>query len=117
MDIHKLKAEQKLLKEWSYDWHPIERGYNNRTLYINVGSNEVKEKPVSQEMKDKFVGGKGFGLRLLWDATIPTTKWDDPENEIIISPGQLVVLPNILVPENHYWLQFLRKPILLWIRT
>jgi len=89
MDIQKLKAEQKLLKEWSYDWHPIERGYNNRTLYINVGSNEVSEKPVSQEMKDKFVGGKGFGLRLLWDATTPDTKWDDPENEIIISPGPI----------------------------
>lgn len=89
MDIKKLKAEQKLLKEWSYDWHPIERGYNNRTLYINVGSNEVSEKPVSQEMKDKFVGGKGFGLRLLWDATTPDTKWDDPENEIIISPGPI----------------------------
>ena len=89
MDIQKLKAEQKLLKAWSYDWHPIERGYNNRTLYINVGSNEVSEKPVSQEMKDKFVGGKGFGLRLLWDATTPDTKWDDPENEIIISPGPI----------------------------
>jgi aldehyde:ferredoxin oxidoreductase len=89
MDIQKLKAEQKLLKEWSYDWHPIEKGYNNRTLYINVGSNEVTEKPVSQEMKDKFVGGKGFGLRLLWDATTPDTKWDDPENEIIISPGPI----------------------------
>ena len=89
MDIKKLKAEQKLLKEWSYDWHPIERGYNNRTLYINVGSKEVDEKPVSQEMKDKFIGGKGFGLRLLWDATAPDTKWDDPENEIIISPGPI----------------------------
>lgn len=89
MNIQKLKAEQKLLKEWSYDWHPIEKGYNNRTLYINVGNNEVSEKPVSQEMKDKFVGGKGFGLRLLWDATTPNTKWDDPENEIIISPGPI----------------------------
>jgi aldehyde:ferredoxin oxidoreductase len=38
-------------------------------------------------MKDKFVGGKGFGLKLLWDATKPQTKWNDPENEIVISPG------------------------------
>ena len=29
----------------------------------------IAEKAVSQEMKDKFIGGKGFGLRLLWDAT------------------------------------------------
>lgn len=88
-NVHELKAKEKKLAEWSYVWHPIERGYNNRTLYVNVGSLEIKEKPVSQQMKEKFVGGKGFGLRLLWDATTPTTKWNDPENEIIISPGPL----------------------------
>ncbi len=88
-NLAELKSSITKFKEWSYDWHPIERGYNNRTLYINVDSHEVKEKPVSQQMKDKFVGGKGFGLRLLWDATTPDTKWDDPENEIIISPGPI----------------------------
>ncbi|MFQ3579744.1 MAG: aldehyde ferredoxin oxidoreductase C-terminal domain-containing protein [Bacteroidales bacterium] len=88
-NVHELKAKVKKLTEWSYIWHPIERGYNNRTLYVNVGTLEIKEKPVSQQMKEKFVGGKGFGLRLLWDATTPTTKWNDPENEIIISPGPI----------------------------
>ncbi len=88
-NVHELKAKEKKLTEWSYVWHPIERGYNNRTLYVNVGTLEIKEKPVSQQMKEKFVGGKGFGLRLLWDATTPTTKWNDPENEIIISPGPI----------------------------
>ncbi len=88
-NLSELKSKITKLKEWSYDWQPIERGYNNRTLYINVDNHEVKEKPVSQQMKDKFVGGKGFGLRLLWDATTPDTKWDDPENEIIISPGPI----------------------------
>ncbi|OFY09368.1 MAG: aldehyde:ferredoxin oxidoreductase [Bacteroidetes bacterium GWE2_42_24] len=78
---------RKTLTTYEYKWWPIERGYNNRTLYINVGNGEIKEKPVSQQMKDKFIGGKGFGLRLLWDATKPDTKWDDPENEIIIAPG------------------------------
>ncbi len=89
MDVAGIKAAQKMLAEWDYTWAPIEKGYNNRTLYINVGSNEVCEKPVSQEMKDKFIGGKGFGLRLLWDATTADTKWNDPENEIIISPGPI----------------------------
>jgi aldehyde:ferredoxin oxidoreductase len=84
-----LIAKQKLLKEWKYEWHPVERGYNNRTLYINVGDLNIKEKPVTELMKDKFIGGKGFGLKLLWEATTPSTKWDDPENEIVISPGPI----------------------------
>ena len=89
MDIQKMKAAHKSLKEFKYELRPIDKGYNDRTLYINVGSNEIKEKPVPQEMKEKFIGGKGYGLRLLWDATAPETKWNDPENEIIIAGGPI----------------------------
>ncbi|MFO7866334.1 MAG: aldehyde ferredoxin oxidoreductase C-terminal domain-containing protein [Candidatus Aminicenantes bacterium] len=89
MDVQELKSKHKLLKEYSYEKSELERGYNNRTLYINLNDNTVKEKPVSDQMKEKFIGGKGFGLRLLWDATKPDTQWDDPENEIVISPGPI----------------------------
>ena len=54
---------------------------------MNLDDNRIEEKPVTQLMKDKFIGGKGFGLKLLWDGTKADTKWNDPENEIIISPG------------------------------
>lgn len=89
MDVQELKSKHKLLKEYSYEKSELERGYNNRTLYINLNDNTVKEKPVTEQMKEKFIGGKGFGLRLLWDATKPDTQWDDPENEIVISPGPI----------------------------
>jgi len=89
MDIQKMKAAHKLLNELTYELRPIDKGYNDRTLYVNVGTNEIKEKPVPAEMKEKFIGGKGYGLRLLWDATEPDTKWNDPENEIIISGGPI----------------------------
>ena len=89
MNLSEMKSKHKLLKDYSYKLGEIEKGYTNRTLHVNLSNNEIKEKPVTQAMKDKFVGGKGFGLRLLWDATKPDTKWDDPENEIIISPGPI----------------------------
>jgi aldehyde:ferredoxin oxidoreductase len=89
MDITSIKAQHKLLKGWDYIWTPLSRGYTDKVLYINVGTTEIKEKDVPPVMKEKFIGGKGYGLRLLWDATKPDTKWDDPENEIIISSGPL----------------------------
>ncbi|HRY31682.1 MAG TPA: aldehyde ferredoxin oxidoreductase C-terminal domain-containing protein [Bacteroidales bacterium] len=89
MSLETFKQHHKLLKQYKYTWAPIEKGYNNRTLYINVGSGEILEKQVTQEMKDKFIGGKGFGLKLLWDATRPETKWNDPENEIVINTGPI----------------------------
>jgi aldehyde:ferredoxin oxidoreductase len=67
----------------------VEKGYANRTLYVNLSENRIAEKPVSQEMKEKFIGGRGFGLKLLWDGVTGNTKWDDPENEIIIAPGPI----------------------------
>ncbi len=65
------------------------RGYNMRTLYINLTSMEIKEKPVSEEMKRKFIGGKGFDLKLLWDAVNEKTRWDSAENEINIACGPI----------------------------
>ncbi|HAM98065.1 MAG TPA: aldehyde:ferredoxin oxidoreductase [Marinilabiliales bacterium] len=87
MNISEIKQAHKLLKEQKYVWKPIDKGYNNRTLYVNLDNNRIEEKPVTQWMKDKFIGGKGFGLKLLWDGTRPDTRWNDPDNEIIISPG------------------------------
>ncbi|HOX11810.1 MAG TPA: aldehyde ferredoxin oxidoreductase C-terminal domain-containing protein [Spirochaetales bacterium] len=77
----------KLLSEWTYEKKPLARGYNMRTLHVDVGTRKVSEKPVSEDMKKRFIGGKGFGLRLLWDATKPSTTWDSPENEIVIAMG------------------------------
>lgn len=89
MNVQELAKKMKLLNQFNYEWKPLYRGYTDKVLYINVGSKEVKEKAVPAQMKEKFVGGKGYGLRLLWDATTPTTKWNDPENEIIISSGPI----------------------------
>ncbi|MFX1394267.1 MAG: aldehyde ferredoxin oxidoreductase family protein [Promethearchaeota archaeon] len=67
------------------------RGYTNRTLYINLTTKEIKIKPVTNEMKEKFIGGRGFDLWLMWNS-LPKdrrVKWDDPENEICWATGPL----------------------------
>ncbi len=80
---------RKLLAEFKYDLAPIVRGYNRRTLYVNLGTKEIASKPVSDMMIDKFVGGKGFDLYLMWHGVKDDTKWNSPENEICISFGPL----------------------------
>ena len=84
-----MKKNHKHLKEWKYEWTPLDKGYTDKILYINVSDNEIKEKSVPALMKEKFIGGKGYGLKLLWEATKPDTKWNDTENEIIISSGPI----------------------------
>jgi aldehyde:ferredoxin oxidoreductase len=80
-----------VLAELKYELKPVEKGYANRTLYINLSTNEIKIKPVTEEMKEKFIGGKGFDLYRMWHG-LPkdkVVKWNDPENEICIASGPL----------------------------
>ena len=84
-----LPTESTLLAEFTYELRPVERGYANRTLYVNLDTNTIYEKPVTQRMKDLFTGGRGFALKLLWDAVNPETKWDDRKNELVIANGPI----------------------------
>jgi aldehyde:ferredoxin oxidoreductase len=89
LTIEEIQQAHKLLAEFAYETRPVERGYANRTLYVDLSTNTIRSKPVTQEMKDIFTGGKGFCLWLLWNAIRPTTRWDDPENEIVIAGGPI----------------------------
>ncbi|MEF8879398.1 MAG: aldehyde ferredoxin oxidoreductase C-terminal domain-containing protein [Candidatus Thermoplasmatota archaeon] len=88
-DIEKLRSKHKQLHQYSYQKGEIEKGYTNRTLYINLSTGEIKEKKVTEDMKKKFTGGRGFGLKLMWDSIEPTTRWDSEENELVITTGPL----------------------------
>jgi aldehyde:ferredoxin oxidoreductase len=87
--IEKMRSSRRVLAEYNYKPAKIERGYAGKTLYINLTDKKIESKTVTQQMKDIFIGGKGFGLWYLWNAVKPDTKWNDPENEIVISPGPI----------------------------
>ncbi|HQK25072.1 MAG TPA: aldehyde ferredoxin oxidoreductase N-terminal domain-containing protein, partial [Synergistaceae bacterium] len=86
---HEKIAPMKVLQEWSYVRSPIDRGYTRKALYVNVGKPDMQIREIPQETIDAFTGGRGFGLALLWNAVTEDTKWNDPENELVISGGPL----------------------------
>ena len=88
-DVNKLKRAHHVVASYDYKKGEIKHGFTNRTLFINLSTNEIKEKKVTDEMKKLFTGGRGFGLKLLWDSIKPTTRWNSPENELIITTGPL----------------------------
>ena len=88
-DLKKIKSAHKSLTTYSYKKGEVNKGYANRTLYVNLSTGVIQEKPVTDEMKKKFTGGRGFGLKLLWDSIKPTTRWNSEENELLITTGPL----------------------------
>jgi aldehyde:ferredoxin oxidoreductase len=87
--LQELQAAHQQLAEHRYQVKAVKRGYANRTLAIDLSENIIEEKPVTQEMKDVFTGGRGFALRLLWDAVDGDTRWDDPKNGLVIAGGPI----------------------------
>lgn len=80
-------GDRKVLARIPYNWKPLDKGYTDQSLYVNLDTLSVEVRSVDPLVKEKFVGGKGYGLRMLWDAVTPQTTWRDPENEIVISGG------------------------------
>jgi aldehyde:ferredoxin oxidoreductase len=88
-DLKKIRAAHKILTSYSFKRGQVTRGYANRTLYVDLSRGIISEKPVTEEMKKMFTGGRGFGLKLMWDSIQPTTRWNNPENELLITTGPL----------------------------
>lgn len=82
-------ASHQLLTTYDYREQPINKGYANRTLHIDLGELTIHEQPVTSQMKELFTGGRGFALRLLWNAIQGDTTWDDPDNALVIANGPL----------------------------
>ncbi len=88
-DLKQVKQAHRMIFAHIYKKSEVKKGYANRTLYINLSSKEIKEKKVTDDMKKKFTGGRGFGLKLLWDSIKSDTRWNSNENELIITTGPL----------------------------
>jgi len=87
--IETLKKAHHNLASYNYKIKPVDKGYANRTLHINLEDYSIQEQPVTQQMKDLFTGGRGFALWLLWKAIKDNTQWNDPENALVIANGPI----------------------------
>ncbi len=87
--LEKLRAGHRVLAELRYEPPQVEKGYAGQTLHVDVSKNTITLKPVDEKMKQTFIGGRGFDLWLLWNAVNGNTRWDSPENEVVIAAGPI----------------------------
>jgi len=65
----------------------IKGGYAGQVLDINLGSNEIQKIPLDPDFAKKFIGGKGFVAKILYEQLEATTDPISPENILIIAGG------------------------------
>ncbi len=63
-------------------------GYHGVILDINLTTGKAEETPLPEEHTEKFVGGRGLGMRILWDRLKnPGVDPLSPENPLMFMPG------------------------------
>jgi aldehyde:ferredoxin oxidoreductase len=89
MELKQMRAAHRVLASLDYAPGRVQRGYADRTLHVDLGTNTIEIRPVSPYMKDFFTGGKGFDLYLMWQSIPGPIAWDDPRNGLYFSAGPL----------------------------
>jgi aldehyde:ferredoxin oxidoreductase len=62
-------------------------GYAGKALYVDLTSEAFTVRPLSGELVDAYVGGRGFSSRLLWEMAGPGVDPFSPANPLIIATG------------------------------
>jgi aldehyde:ferredoxin oxidoreductase len=72
------------------------KGWNGRLLRVDLTKGKTKVQEYDEDLAKRFVGGRGFAVKLLWDELKPGTDPLSPENMLIFATGPLTgfVLPN-----------------------
>jgi aldehyde:ferredoxin oxidoreductase len=64
-------------------------GYMNRILRVNLTEGTFEEESLSEELVLNYIGGRGFGIKLLYDNLPPDCDPLGADNEIIFLAGPL----------------------------
>jgi aldehyde:ferredoxin oxidoreductase len=69
-------------------------GYYGRILDINLSTGKAETKSLSREDRENFVGGRGLGIKILWDRiNKPGIDALSPDNPLIFMPGPFSGFP------------------------
>ena len=82
-------------------------GYAGRILKVDLSRKTYKTEPLSEEFARKYVGGAGFGIKMLLDEQPPGIDPFDPENPLIFAVGPLA---GTMAPTSGKYAAFAKSP-------
>ena len=85
MSFKKMKTIQSL----NYKPSSIKGGYTDQVLKVDLGSHSISPVDLPPGFKEKYVGGRGYALKFIWDETSGDTHYDSPENILVMASGPL----------------------------
>ncbi|RLE01319.1 MAG: aldehyde ferredoxin oxidoreductase, partial [Candidatus Aminicenantes bacterium] len=68
-------------------------GWTGKILRINLSSKTYRQETYSEEFAHKWVGGRGFAVKILWDELKPGIDPLGPDNKLIVAVGPIAGIP------------------------
>jgi aldehyde:ferredoxin oxidoreductase len=87
---------------------PVIKGYAGRVLEVDLASRTFVFKPLDEEIARLYIGGKGYGTRLLYDLTEPGIDPLGPENPLIFATGPI---NGSLAPQSNRFAVVCKSPL------
>ncbi len=84
------------------------RGYAGRILRVDLSSGDIREEEINYDVARKFIGGRGFGSKLLFDEIDPAIDPFDERNKLIIVTGPLTAT---LAPTGGRYMVVTKSPL------
>jgi len=79
----------KILHQIEYKPAKVVGGYTDCILRVDLSKPEITIQKLPPDFKNKYIGGRGYALKLIWDGTTQETHYDSPENILVMSSGPL----------------------------
>ncbi len=64
-------------------------GYTGKYIRVNLTTGDIKVLPVPEELIKNYLGGSGWGTKILWDEVAPEADPLSPENKLVFATGPL----------------------------
>jgi aldehyde:ferredoxin oxidoreductase len=67
----------------------INGGYQGKILRVDLTDHVVKEEALREDWARKYIGGRGYGTRIIWEEVDPKVDPLSPDNKVVIATGPL----------------------------
>ncbi len=79
----------KVIQSLNYKPAAIQGGYTDQVLKVDLNSHSISPVDLPPDFKEKYVGGRGYALKFIWDGTSGDTRYNSPENILVMASGPL----------------------------
>jgi aldehyde:ferredoxin oxidoreductase len=77
-------------------------------LRVNLETKEIKNEPINLEIAQQYLGGRGYGVKILFDELEPGINPLSPENKIVIMTGPMT---GTISPTTSRWCMVFKSPL------